>query len=154
MGLLFSKLTFFSFLLSLSFPLLNKKTKNKKQKTKKQKNKKTKKKQTKKQKTKKKQPFSVKFKGEGATDAGGPYRECITQCFQESFSTMNLFVPCGNAVANVGLNEDLCVPNARSCFFVFLFLFFCFFVFCFLFFVFCFLFFVFCFLFFVFCFLF
>ena len=37
----------------------------------------------------------------------------MTQCFQDAFSSMELFVPCGNAVGNAGVNEDLFVPNAR-----------------------------------------
>jgi hypothetical protein len=56
----------------------------------------------------------VKFKGEGAADAGGPYRECLTQSFEDAFSpSLDLFIPCGNAEANIGVNEDLFVPNPK-----------------------------------------
>ncbi len=56
----------------------------------------------------------MKFKGEGAADAGGPYRECLTQSFEDAFSpSLDLFIPCGNAEANIGVNEDLFVPNPK-----------------------------------------
>ena len=59
-------------------------------------------------------PFSVRFRNEGAADAGGPWRECMTQCFQDILSpTDGLFVHCENAVAEIGLNEDIFVPNSN-----------------------------------------
>lgn len=46
--------------------------------------------------------FSTTFVGEGAQDAGGPYREAIsTICRELQSSALHLFVPCANAVAAV-----------------------------------------------------
>ncbi len=66
------------------------------------------------------QAFMVKLKAEGAEDAGGPYRECISQMAAElhagGSSPLCLFLACPNAQSNVGVNRDRFLPNplARS----------------------------------------
>lgn len=62
--------------------------------------------------------LDVSFKGEGAIDAGGPYRELIGAIMPEDLMSdrMDLFLPVPNAAAHVGSNWDLMLPNpgARS----------------------------------------
>jgi hypothetical protein len=56
--------------------------------------------------------FRVNFEGEGSIDAGGPYRESLTQMCQELHSShMPLLVPCANRLAGSGSNRDKFVPN-------------------------------------------
>eukprot|EP00501_MAST-03F_sp_TOSAG23-6_P000125 GSMAST32.ASY1.ANO1.127.1 assembled CDS len=59
--------------------------------------------------------FSVKFAGERAVDAGGPYREAITQMVEDLFSNdLNLLILCPNGVQKIGQNQDAYVPNAAA----------------------------------------
>lgn len=66
--------------------------------------------------------FRVKFVGEGATDEGGPYRECLSDMAAElvSRTTANyvsglpLLVPCSNRIHGVGGNRDCFVVDASS----------------------------------------
>jgi hypothetical protein len=57
----------------------------------------------------------VQFKGEGGEDAGGLYREALDAVAQELHSrAVPLFVPCPNAVAEVGDNRDAWCMNPRA----------------------------------------
>ncbi|CAE8731219.1 unnamed protein product [Polarella glacialis] len=57
----------------------------------------------------------VQFKGEGGEDAGGLYREALDAVTNELHSKLlPLFVPCPNAVAEVGENRDGWVLNPRA----------------------------------------
>eukprot|EP01133_Synstelium_polycarpum_P005956 gene5956-6899_t len=57
--------------------------------------------------------WEVKLEREGARDAGGPYREAITQIISEFQSPeMGLFLPCHNAQGDVAFNRDKLVPNS------------------------------------------
>eukprot|EP01132_Coremiostelium_polycephalum_P002496 gene2496-3088_t len=59
--------------------------------------------------------WEVKLEREGARDAGGPYRECITQiCTEFQSREMNLFLPCHNAQGDVAFNRDKLVPNSSE----------------------------------------
>ncbi|KNC52457.1 HECT domain containing 3 [Thecamonas trahens ATCC 50062] len=63
--------------------------------------------------------WRVKFVGEGASDAGGPYREVFSGACAElmsASSVVSLFVPCGNAVSGFGSNREAFVvaPGAVS----------------------------------------
>eukprot|EP01117_Protostelium_nocturnum_P010705 TRINITY_DN3855_c0_g1_i3.p1 TRINITY_DN3855_c0_g1~~TRINITY_DN3855_c0_g1_i3.p1 ORF type:complete len:2342 (+),score=837.04 TRINITY_DN3855_c0_g1_i3:2301-9326(+) len=56
--------------------------------------------------------FEVILEEEGAQDAGGPYRDVITQFCQDIQSSKEgLFIPCPNAKEEVGFNQDKFVPN-------------------------------------------
>eukprot|EP01102_Stenamoeba_stenopodia_P010602 TRINITY_DN3219_c0_g1_i3.p1 TRINITY_DN3219_c0_g1~~TRINITY_DN3219_c0_g1_i3.p1 ORF type:complete len:573 (+),score=161.90 TRINITY_DN3219_c0_g1_i3:1015-2733(+) len=58
------------------------------------------------------QPFSVYLKGEGATDAGGPFREAMQSMISEvQSSTLPLFVRTPNGAHNVGAGRDRNIPN-------------------------------------------
>lgn len=57
----------------------------------------------------------VQFKGEGGEDAGGLYREALDAVAQELHSkAVPLFVPCPNAIAEVGDNRDAWILNPRA----------------------------------------
>lgn len=59
--------------------------------------------------------MKVQFKGEGGEDAGGLYREALDAVAQELHSkVVPLFVPCPNAVAEIGDNRDAWVLNPRA----------------------------------------
>lgn len=56
--------------------------------------------------------FKVVFRGEGATDAGGPYNEAISAICDELMSRfLPLFVPTQNNTHNVGENRDAWIIN-------------------------------------------
>jgi hypothetical protein len=56
--------------------------------------------------------FEVRFRQEGADDAGGPYQEALSQFCQDIRSKeLELFIPCPNAKEEVGFNQDKFVPN-------------------------------------------
>ena len=56
--------------------------------------------------------FFVKFT-EGVDDHGGPYRAAFeTALGEESLELMDLFVPCDNALGNIGENKDQVVMNS------------------------------------------
>ena len=56
--------------------------------------------------------FKVVFRGEGATDAGGPYNEAISAMCDELMSRfLPLFVPTQNNLHNVGENRDSWIIN-------------------------------------------
>jgi hypothetical protein len=52
--------------------------------------------------------------GEGATDSGGPYRECLSSmCAELQSNQLPLFIPCPNAQlaleeVGIGKNRDKC----------------------------------------------
>jgi hypothetical protein len=55
--------------------------------------------------------FEVKLEKEGAEDAGGPYREAITQfCIDIQSKELGLFIPCPNATEELGFNQDKFIP--------------------------------------------
>jgi len=57
----------------------------------------------------------VKLEKEGAQDAGGPYRESITQlCADIHSAELKLFIPCPNAKEMVGFNQDKFVPSPQA----------------------------------------
>ncbi len=59
----------------------------------------------------------VEFQGEGAEDAGGPYRESMSYICQELHSeqiTLSLFIPCPNAREGTGQNIDQWIPNPSA----------------------------------------
>jgi hypothetical protein len=59
--------------------------------------------------------FEVKLEKEGAEDAGGPYREAITHFCQDIQSKeLGLFIPCPNALEEVGFNQDKFIPNPAA----------------------------------------
>eukprot|EP01129_Flabellula_baltica_P011890 TRINITY_DN5282_c0_g1_i1.p1 TRINITY_DN5282_c0_g1~~TRINITY_DN5282_c0_g1_i1.p1 ORF type:complete len:1609 (+),score=275.00 TRINITY_DN5282_c0_g1_i1:735-5561(+) len=56
--------------------------------------------------------WGVKFENEGATDAGGPYRECITQmCVDVHNPDLGILTPCSNMVHQIGENQDKYLLN-------------------------------------------
>lgn len=56
--------------------------------------------------------FKVIFRGEGSTDAGGPYNEALSTICDEIMSRfLPLFVPSQNKVHNVGENRDSWIIN-------------------------------------------
>jgi len=56
--------------------------------------------------------FKVVFRGEGSTDAGGPYNEALsTMCDELMSRFLPLFVPTQNKVHNVGENRDSWIIN-------------------------------------------
>lgn len=56
--------------------------------------------------------FQVEFQGEGATDAGGPYREVLTNmCTELQSKALALLIPTPNARESVGTNTDQWMPN-------------------------------------------
>jgi hypothetical protein len=59
--------------------------------------------------------FKVVFRGEGATDAGGPYNEAISAICDELMSRfLPLFVPTQNNLHNVGENRDAWIINPSA----------------------------------------
>ena len=59
--------------------------------------------------------WSTKFWGEGSTDAGGPYREGLTNICQEVESeVLPLFIKTANNRNNHGENRDCFIPNPGS----------------------------------------
>ena len=56
--------------------------------------------------------FQVEFQGEGASDAGGPYREVLTNmCNELQSKALPLLIPTPNARESVGTNTDQWMPN-------------------------------------------
>jgi E3 ubiquitin-protein ligase HERC1 len=56
--------------------------------------------------------FQVEFLGEGASDAGGPYREVLTNiCSELQSGALALLLPTPNARESVGTNTDQWMPN-------------------------------------------
>lgn len=54
----------------------------------------------------------VEFEGEGAQDAGGPYRESLSSiCDELQSSKLPLLIPCPNARDETGQNIDQWIPN-------------------------------------------
>ncbi len=61
------------------------------------------------------QAWKVKLIGEGATDAGGPYRETLsTMCTELMSDRLQLLIPCPNARDNTGQNLDQWVINPSA----------------------------------------
>ena len=59
-------------------------------------------------------PWKVTYTGEEGTDAGGLFRDCITNmCLDLQSSYLPLFVPCPNS-SGVGENQERWVPNPES----------------------------------------
>jgi hypothetical protein len=59
--------------------------------------------------------WEVKFEGEGADDAGGPYRESLTQfCLDAQKAALGLFIPTENQKGKIGLNQDRFVPDPTA----------------------------------------
>lgn len=59
--------------------------------------------------------FKVVFRGEGATDAGGPYNEAMSAMCDELMSRfLPLFVPTQNNIHNVGENRDAWIINPSA----------------------------------------
>jgi hypothetical protein len=59
--------------------------------------------------------FRVSFNNERAADAGGPFREAISQMVEDLFSDhFTLFQLCPNGRLNHGMNTDKYVPNPRA----------------------------------------
>jgi hypothetical protein len=59
--------------------------------------------------------YSVNFEGEGSTDAGGPFRESLTNmCSELQSDTLPLFIRCPNGTGNVGLNQEKYIPNPNA----------------------------------------
>jgi E3 ubiquitin-protein ligase HERC2 len=58
------------------------------------------------------QAWTVRLRGEGAQDAGGPYRESLALLGAElSTGVVPLLLPCANAREGHGDNREKCVPN-------------------------------------------
>ncbi|KNC51737.1 HECT domain containing 3 [Thecamonas trahens ATCC 50062] len=55
--------------------------------------------------------FKVEFRGEGSIDAGGPYRETISQMAEELQAPGSMFMPVPNGALNVGMNRGAFVPR-------------------------------------------
>lgn len=59
------------------------------------------------------QPFNVRFEGEAGIDAGGVFRDAMSEiCAELQSKRLPLFVPCPNAVNKVGHTLDKWVPNS------------------------------------------
>lgn len=61
--------------------------------------------------------FTVEYRGEGATDAGGPYNEVIsTMCEELQSKFLRLLIPTPNQAHNIGDHRDCWIinPNATS----------------------------------------
>jgi len=59
--------------------------------------------------------FEVILENEGAEDAGGPYREAITQFCQDiRMRELGLLIPCPNAKEEVGFNQDKFIVNPSA----------------------------------------
>ena len=59
--------------------------------------------------------WEVKFEGEGADDAGGPYRESLTLfCIDVQRPSLGLFIPTENQKGKIGLNQDRFVPDPTA----------------------------------------
>lgn len=64
--------------------------------------------------------FTVRLVGEGATDSGGPYRECLSSmCAELQSNQLPLFIPCPNAQlaleeVGIGKNRDKYIPKPSS----------------------------------------
>lgn len=60
--------------------------------------------------------WSTVFLGEGAEDAGGPFREHLSEMCRELMSArLPFFVPTANHVHNTGSHRDAYVPAASAC---------------------------------------
>jgi len=57
------------------------------------------------------QAWKTKLQSEGATDAGGPYRECFSSISSELHSGNHLLALCPNGKFNIGLNRDKYLPR-------------------------------------------
>jgi len=58
--------------------------------------------------------FQVTFKGEKGSDAGGLFRDAMSQIVEDLFSPkLDLLIPCPNAVHEVFMNIDKYIPNPR-----------------------------------------
>jgi len=58
--------------------------------------------------------FQVTFKGEKGSDAGGLFRDAMSQIVEDLFTAkVDLFIPCPNAQHEVYLNTDKFIPNPR-----------------------------------------
>lgn len=59
--------------------------------------------------------FRVTFRGEAAIDAGGPYREAITEmCIELQSKALPLFIHCPNFVNDKGFNREKWVINPSA----------------------------------------
>ncbi|TNV74890.1 hypothetical protein FGO68_gene13970 [Halteria grandinella] len=59
--------------------------------------------------------FNVTFKGEGSQDAGGPFRDCITNmCRELQSGSLPLLIPTPNNLNNVGQFRECYLPNQSS----------------------------------------
>ncbi len=60
----------------------------------------------------KRDELTYRYTGEGATDAGGPYRDTLsTLCNELQSARVPLFIPTPNAREGVGQNTDQWMPN-------------------------------------------
>jgi len=57
------------------------------------------------------QAWGTKLQSEGAIDAGGPYRECISSMASELHSPNHLLALCPNGKFNIGQNRDKYLPR-------------------------------------------
>lgn len=56
--------------------------------------------------------YHIDFEGEGSADAGGPYRESLSQmCWEIERPHMPLLIPCANRKADLGENREKFLPN-------------------------------------------
>ena len=61
------------------------------------------------------QAWQVHLQREGADDAGGPFRESISEFCADILSPqLALFLPCPNASAELGFNQDKFLPNPSA----------------------------------------
>lgn len=61
------------------------------------------------------QPWRITFVGEGSIDAGGPYRESLTNMCEEMMSSfLPLFVPSQNNKNDHGMNRDCWTINPAA----------------------------------------
>jgi hypothetical protein len=60
-------------------------------------------------------PWHVELVHEGATDVGGPARDCFTDvCIELMHPSLRLFLPSPNMAANHGAIRDLLIPNPEE----------------------------------------
>lgn len=60
------------------------------------------------------QAYRAAFRGEGANDAGGPFRESLAELPINLVSpVLKVFIPCANAINDVGQGRECVVPNPR-----------------------------------------
>lgn len=59
------------------------------------------------------QPFNVSFLNESGIDAGGLFRDCLSEvCAELQSKRLCLFIPCPNATNKVGYTLDKYIPNS------------------------------------------